>query len=414
MDALTEVEGSYKVSAELAKQIALGFFNTDSSYIAGRKTNRSPKIREVSRVALSDTLDFEAFVINEAEGFVMIAGDSRVMPILAYASEGELTAKNLEEVNGLKVWYQETMKQIDQELKGIDKVHPIVYNEWKKYAEQYDPKGRIWDNTVANNPNSNCYEWYQYGQFMCSPYSWSYSRAPLFSNRIRWTQSGLSNYFMGIDSGCTSCGKKSAGCGPVAMAQILWYLRPNNSFLWDQMPTLTTEACLPVSAEQWSLASLFQQVVIAADTWVGFYQCESLTYPWKISPGLVQMGLTSGGNVSTFNPNLLMNELYQGYPAIFYGHDNIFNEWHIWASDGFNKNNYQVFDCDTQGCYEWSYTWFFMNWGWSDPSYNESEPYNTSGSMGSINGYYASGNFSPNKKSFNFQNTSLRMITGIR
>lgn len=52
VDALTEVEGSYKISAELAKQIALGFFNTDSSYIAGRKTNRSSKIREVSRVAL--------------------------------------------------------------------------------------------------------------------------------------------------------------------------------------------------------------------------------------------------------------------------------------------------------------------------------------------------------------------------
>jgi len=96
VDTLEEVEVSYKVTEDLAKQIALGFFATDSSYISGRKTNKYPKIREVARVALSDTLDFEAFVINNSEGFVMIAGDSRVMPILAYASEGELTAKNLE------------------------------------------------------------------------------------------------------------------------------------------------------------------------------------------------------------------------------------------------------------------------------------------------------------------------------
>jgi hypothetical protein len=181
VDTLEEVEVSYKVTEDLAKQIALGFFATDSSYISGRKTNKYPKIREVARVALSDTLDFEAFVINNSEGFVMIAGDSRVMPILAYASEGELTAKNLEEVNGLKVWYQETMKQIDHELKEIKKVHPIVYNEWKKYAEQYDPKGRIWDNAVAYNPNSNCYAWYQYGQFMCNPYLSVYERQPLYS-----------------------------------------------------------------------------------------------------------------------------------------------------------------------------------------------------------------------------------------
>ena len=61
---------SFTVTEELAKQIALGFFSTDSSFIAGRKSKQIPKIREVSRVTLSDSLDFEAFVINESEGFV--------------------------------------------------------------------------------------------------------------------------------------------------------------------------------------------------------------------------------------------------------------------------------------------------------------------------------------------------------
>jgi hypothetical protein len=74
-------------------------------------------------------MDFEAYVINDMEGFVMVSGDSRIMPILAYSSEGELNPEDFQEVNGLKVWYRETMAQIDRELKEIHSVHPIVYNE---------------------------------------------------------------------------------------------------------------------------------------------------------------------------------------------------------------------------------------------------------------------------------------------
>jgi len=53
---------------------------------------------------------------------------------------------------------KETMKQIDQELKGIDKVHPMLYKNGKSNAEQYDLKENL-DNTVALIQISNCYEW---------------------------------------------------------------------------------------------------------------------------------------------------------------------------------------------------------------------------------------------------------------
>uniref|UniRef100_UPI00260928E7 Spi family protease inhibitor n=1 Tax=Algoriphagus sp. TaxID=1872435 RepID=UPI00260928E7 len=153
-----ESVASYKIDSEMARKVAMGFFTEDSSFIAARKGKPSPKIREIARVSLADSLDFEAYVVNESEGFVMIAGDSRVMPILAYSTEGELKPEDFKNVNGLKVWYQETMKQIDAEIKEVRDVHPIVYNEWKKYTEEFDPNGRIWNNEVAYNPNTNCYE----------------------------------------------------------------------------------------------------------------------------------------------------------------------------------------------------------------------------------------------------------------
>lgn len=407
VDTLEEVEVSYKVTEDLAKQIALKFFATDSTYIAGRKTNKSPKIREIARVVLSDTLDFEAFVINDSEGFVMIAGDSRVMPILAYASEGELTPKNLEEVNGLKVWYQETMKQIDQELKEIKKVHPIVYNEWKKYAEEYDPKGRIWDNAVAYNPNSNCYAWYQYGQFMCNPYMTVSERQPLYSYQISWGQSGISNHMAptNLFSSCGCNDRSPIGCGAVAIAQTLWHFKPGSSYSYNLMPQYSFSPCAPSTSGQTSLALLMYNSAIAANTTFNFTgTCNGLTYPWDISPALTSMGLQNGGNTSNFNPFSLKNELAQGYPVIFYGRDSLL-EWHIWTSDGYKTHNYKAYDCDLDGCMEWSYTWYYMNWGWNNSNLN--------GNPQTSNGFYSSGVFTPYGSSSSYNN-NLKMITGIR
>jgi len=53
----------------------------------------------------------------------MIARDSRGDADSCICLGGRINRQNnLEEVNALKVWVQETMKQMDQELKGIDKV----------------------------------------------------------------------------------------------------------------------------------------------------------------------------------------------------------------------------------------------------------------------------------------------------
>lgn len=180
-----ESVASYKIDSEMAKKVAMGFFTEDSSFIAARKGKPSPKIREIARVSLSDSLDFEAYVVNESEGFVMIAGDSRVMPILAYSSEGELNPEDFEEVNG---------------------------------------------------------------------------------------------------------------------------------------------------------------------------------------------------------------------------HDGLF-EWHIWTCDGYKRNNYRSYDCDLDGCMEWSFTWYFMNWGWNDKT--------NPGETKSTNGYYSSGVFIPYGSSKNYNN-GLKMITGLR
>lgn len=143
---------------------------------------------------------------------------------------------------------------------------------------------------------------------------------------------------------------------------------------------------------------LMLSVAISANT--DFYflgTCNGMTLPSSIRPALTAMGMQSNGSVSTFNPNLLRNEFSQGYPAIFYGYDNVFTEWHIWTSDGYRRHNYKSYNCDTDGCVEWHYSWFYMNWGWNSGA----------------NAWYASGMFQPNGSNSNYNN-NLRMIIGIR
>lgn len=99
----------------------------------------------------------------------------------------------------------------------------------------------------------------------------------------------------------------------------------------------------------------------------------------------------------------------QNVHPIFYGHDNVFTEWHIWTSDGHRRNNYKTYNWDTDSCLEWSYQWFYMNWGWNGKwlaSRPDDHPDNK-------NGWYASGVFQPTGSSTNYNN-NLRMITGIR
>lgn len=309
----SKIADSFLVSEDLAKQIALGFFKSDSSFIAARKGVGTPKIRQVSRVALADSVDFEAYVINESEGFVMIAGDSRIMPILAYSSEGELNPEDFQEVNGLKVWYEQTMNQIDAELKTVESVHPIVYEEWKKYSQEFDPKGRIWDDAIAYNYNSNCHNWYLYGQFMCNPYMSVYERKPLYSYHknendqyvgIKWGQSGLSNFLAptNIWTTCFCNDKSPIGCGAVAIAQTLWYFRPGN-YAYSLMPQSSNTCITPTSQGDVNLALLMYNSALAANTDFNFSgTCNGLTIPGNISPALQNMGMQNGGNTSNFNP----------------------------------------------------------------------------------------------------------------
>ncbi|WP_297338580.1 C10 family peptidase, partial [Algoriphagus sp.] len=252
----------------------------------------------------------------------------------------------------------------------------------------------------------------------CNPYSTTDQRLPLYSYHptdnpggIKWGQTGISNYYAptNIWRSCRCNDKSPIGCGAVAIAQTLWYFRPNSNYPYSIMPQTSNTCQTPSTSGETSLALLMYNSALAAHTDFNFLTtCNGMTLPGNISLALESMGMTNGGNTSNFNPANLRLELLNGYPAIFYGYDDI-DEWHIWTCDGYKRNNYRSYDCDLDGCMEWSYTWYFMNWGWD----NDDLTPPTNDGINTTNGYYSSGVFSPYGSSKNYNN-GLKMITGLR
>lgn len=323
-------ESDFSVSEEMARKVAVGFFTSDSTVLAARTNAGSVKLREVTKAKLGDEKSFEVFLINDQEGFIILSGDSRTMPVLAFSPQGSISVEDLREVNGLKLWFANTMEQIEDDLKEVGSVHPIVYGEWKKYTEDFDPRSRIWDYSSAISYNTNCYEWYQYGQFMCNPYFTLDQTGPLYSNNISWGQWGISSFYAPTHPIWTcpnNCGRSPVGCGAVAIAQTVWHYKRAQSF-YSSMPQFSNTSCTPTTQGQNNLAFFLYQAAQEANTTFNFGGCNGMTLPSHIRPALTALGMQSNGSISTFDPHKLRNEIAQGHPAIFYGHDNIFTEWH--------------------------------------------------------------------------------------
>ncbi len=163
------------------------------------------------------------------------------------------------------------------------------------------------------------------------------------------------------------------------------------------MPRFSNNSCQASTYGQLELARLMRACGNAANSTYHFFGCNTMTIPWGVPSALQSLGLSNGGNDTSFNPSTIENEVYQNYPIIFYAYDTIVN-WHIWVCDGFDQHNYSQYNCDTQQCDIWSYEYFYMNWGWN----------------GSSNGWYAANNFVPNNSPGINYNSGLSMISGIR
>jgi hypothetical protein len=393
----------FEVSLEDAVSIAKSFIPPSKEENSKEENLQKTNLRTASTLG---EIDKKETIIDEDSkdalfhiityrkgGFIIVSADLRSMPVFAFSDNEKFDLEQKLEANGFKLWFNMAKEQVKTIKKENKELSSIAEKEWKKYSNgEFNPL----KNKKGRTNNSNCQEWYTVGQYICQ--NSTNSAGPLLATS--WGQTGISNFYA-PSANCT-CGKDPAGCGPVSMGQVLRHIGVNfggwGSWNFPSMPGTSSYSCSANSQGEQQLASLLRECGRSANSTYHFFTtCNTLTYPSNINDGMRGMGLSNGGNSTSFNPSQLENEVSQNYPVIFCAYDNFFSNWHIWVSDGFIRNNYSEYDCDTHACNSWSYTYYHMNWGWD----------------GSSNGWYAAGNFNPSGTSYNYTGW-LSMVSGFR
>lgn len=213
------------VPIEVARALALhldeqGNFAPVDAENLRKKGKKAKKIK--SQKAFKDRQNRDAFYLfnyEDDEGFSIIAADQRVAPVLAYNDEGQI---ELDTDNpGLAYWMstlqdhvtatREETKEKDNSKNTNSRMAKGVLNQWRSITTSYNsncgPMVRC-DDGEDQDPGN-----YQPIQ------TWG----PLIGTR--WGQGCGYNDYAPWKSNDAYCNRAPAGCGPVAVAQVIYYYR---------------------------------------------------------------------------------------------------------------------------------------------------------------------------------------------
>ena len=342
------------VSADEATTIAeaIQFGSTEATTADGKATTRSAGLnKEVQSVTpVPDASGVTAFyVINyKGGGFMLLAADKRVNPVLAYSETSTFPMDNPEGFpEGLVDWMTDVKERVQTVRAKQTPLTEELKAAWETSSIQVmlgpPPGGPNNPNDDIPRPGGNCKDEYA-------------SAGPLTATT--WDQGkGYNNLVP--KTGCNKYdnGRAPVGCVAVAVAQIMKYHRFPNSYNWNAMPNgwATTET-----------AKLMRDVGSAVRM---EYGCNgSSSNISKAIEGLRHFGYSA--KRSEYNPSLLIRELEAGRPVILKGGRSqgwigLYVDGHQWVCDGYKQVVKYTARCIP------SYSLCFrMNWGWGG-DYND-------------------------------------------
>ncbi len=311
-----------------------------------------------SDVGIKDYISYDRnnspyiYVFNtEAKVWVMVSGDYRATPVLAIGfDEYYDTINDLPEA--MKCIIDDYIAQIeDVRTNTADQFE--INNQWDELTSDdyiarniYDPgiellannptRGKIlWGQRYVNDDTTNCLD-ISYNMY-----------APTW------------NPLLGLLEDC-DCELPPAGCGPVAMGQIMWYWQwPKKSpipyregYNWNIMPNeLTTSSTLEEAKE---IAYLLKDL---GDATNAIYKCKGTsTFDYECRNTFALFDYKSVARAYRGNWNygyswteLVRSEIDNARPVMISGYSSYPDDGHFFIADG-----YRSFDNNL----------FHINWGW--------------------------------------------------
>jgi hypothetical protein len=360
----------FKVLGQEANQIALNqHFKPQKTGNARVSADDKPVRRIKSNTLIEDAL----YIVNyEGDaGYMLVAADRRVTPILSYSDEGQFDPGRLPE--GLSHWYKFALAEIKAVKKNQKNANPGITKLWETYLNEgiLKRKEHKGGRASASECDSYCNE------------SYVTDIQPLLTTL--WSQ-GTGYNFLCPSRECGPCGKAYAGCGPVALAQVMnYYKKPtsyngvNFSYIPD-MPTTIYGSCGAPSTNDMRVSELIRQAGEMPNSHYFSPKCNTYTWSGNLDEAFSASGYAGSGSLEYFDTGTLKSELRSRHPVIMVGtHNDDINEAHIWVCDGVYEYFRRYADpnhpCDPDPahpvyqCISEGGQYFHMNWGWG-PGYN--------------------------------------------
>jgi len=339
------------------------------------KKNKSSSKQIEKIVTLNDDATKEPliYVVNfQEKGFLIMAADKRVEPILAYSFDSKFDLDQ-EIDQGLASWFESKISYIKYVKRNIKEPLPEITKQWAGAAripERFD------------NPDNNC-------DFITQS---NYNYGPLLQSR--WNQgSGFNNLITEVPiQGVFACqtvqlplnGRYWAGCVPVAIAQIVRYHSVSSVFNWSNMPMTS-------GGQETSrlIKYIHDNIPIT-------YSCSGTSVSTSVDIANFFKNKFNYRNAqnSNWNDTQVRLNLEKNKPVyvsagttkkVLFGTIKVRNSGHAWVCDG-ARSTMACYEDEFGNYYGIGYSSFHMNWGWG----------------GSNNGYYSLGHFNTTNGNFNF------------
>lgn len=342
----------------------------------------SKQIKE-SFPILKDSQPIMHVVNYEDGGFVVISGDNRIEPLLAYSETGYFVEGENKYPEGLKHWINHINNTISYIRENDVALPTELETYWKHYlSDEKEVDGR------ALKPTDQCKE--------IEDGLHDRTVGPLLSTE--WDQGYPFNEQMPmVPKPNGDLVHAPVGCVPIAIAQVLKYHNYPTNYQWNNMP-LEKDTCTQ------AIWTLFNDIHSRIGSAKIEYKWDGTTvYVKDHDDDSIDIGVFFKNSFgysyaiqADYDHSTVKQEIFTyNRPVILFGREQNSDSGHAWVCDGAN----QWWTCiraedEYENDITFSYLQLHMNWGWG----------------GYCDGWFSYGNFNPTGHQFS---EDLKMVYKI-
>lgn len=325
-----------------------------TNFINRMYTDKSRTIKSVYREGknpmqptFSDaTTNINVVSFNQG-GWVIVSNDESAPPVLAFSEFGTFTTDTNDMPPGLIELMQEYRDMVAAVRSDVATKGSADYtdnqNSWSKLKSGQTkgvPATIYVDDLLKDPARGGKVHWGQEASYCLGDFERAYNR---------YMPSPSTSWWSGE---CTFSGVSPAGCGTVAMAQIMWYWKFPPQYDWDEMPSSVN--CGTPVYQAHNIAGLYKKC--GDVNGMTYLSCRgSFTTVNDVVIGMKSFGYSNAEKVTKKDrddrqwwPNLIRYNLDRGRPIIYRGDEcDLCASKHIWNISGYGSDGY-----------------FYCNWGW--------------------------------------------------